>query len=44
MVLLIPLYSLYYAATQFEHRYKGVVLAGSIGAFVAGATLRLLGT
>jgi len=44
MVLCLPLYTLYYAFSQFEHRRKGLVLAGWIGAFVTGVVLRVVGT
>jgi hypothetical protein len=43
MVLCLPLYSLYYAFSQFEHRLKGLVVAGWIGCLVLGVTLRVLG-
>lgn len=37
VVLCLPLYNVYYAFSQFEHRLKGVVLAGWLGAGVLGA-------
>ena len=42
MVLCIPLFNIYYGFVQFEHRRKGVVLAGWLGGFVIGVTLRTL--
>jgi len=36
MVLCLPLYYLYYAFSQFEHRQKGLIIAGSIGGMVVG--------
>jgi hypothetical protein len=42
MVLLIPVYNLYYGFSQFEHRRKGLVLAGWIGLFPLGIVLRTL--
>lgn len=43
MVLCLPLYTLYYGFSQFEHRQKGLVLAGWLGCLVLGVTLRVLG-
>jgi len=43
MVLCIPIYNVVYGFTQFEHRYKGAILAGWIGGFVVGVLLRTLG-
>jgi hypothetical protein len=43
MVLCLPLYALYYGFSQFEHRLKGLVLAGWLGFFVLGVTLRMVG-
>ncbi|MFT3713293.1 MAG: hypothetical protein QM817_37030 [Archangium sp.] len=43
MVLCLPLYCLYYGFSQFEHRRKGLVLAGWLGFFVLGVTLRMVG-
>jgi translocator protein len=42
MVLCIPVYNLYYGFSQFEHRKKGLIIAGWIGCFVAGVVLRVL--
>jgi len=42
MVLLIPVYNVVYGFRQFEHPRKGLVLAGWLGGFVAGAVLRTL--
>jgi translocator protein len=42
MVLFIPIYNVVYGFTQFEHRRKGLVLAGWLGGFVAGVVLRSL--
>ena len=43
MVLCIPIYNVVYGFTQFEHRYKGALLAGWLGCFVLGIVLRTLG-
>ena len=43
MVLLIPLFGLYYGFAQFDHRQKGLILAGAYGALFVGVALRLLG-
>lgn len=43
MVLCLPVYTLYYGFSQFEHRRKGLVLAGWLGAFVLGVVLRVVG-
>jgi hypothetical protein len=43
MVLLIPIYNVVYAFTQFEHRRKGLVLAGAIGGLMLGVVLRTFG-
>lgn len=43
MVLFLPLYTLYYGFSQFDHRRKGLVLAGWLGAFVLGVVLRVVG-
>ncbi len=43
MVLCIPFYFLYYGFSQFEHRQKGLVLAGALGGLVLGVVLRDLG-
>ena len=42
MVLCIPFYFLYYGFSQFEHRRKGLILAGALGGFVLGVVLRAL--
>ncbi len=44
MVLCIPCYNIYYGFTQFEHRRKGLILAGWLGALVVGLVLRAVGT
>lgn len=36
MVLFIPFYVLYYAFSQFEHRRKGLLIAGWLGCLVPG--------
>lgn len=43
IVLCLPFYTLYYAFSQFEHRKKGLVLAGWLGAFVLGVVFRFVG-
>jgi hypothetical protein len=43
MVLCLPVYTLYYAFSQFEHRRKGLVLAGWLGAFVLAVVFRIVG-
>lgn len=43
MVLLIPVFNIVYGVGQFEHRYKGLVLAGWLGGFVLGVVLRAVG-
>ncbi len=43
MVLCIPVYNVVYGFSQFEHRRKGLVLAGWLGGFVLGIILRVLG-
>ena len=40
IVLCLPLYTVYYGFSQFEHRWKGLVLAGWLGAGVLGIALR----
>lgn len=40
MVLLIPPYHFVYGFSQFEHRYKGPILAGWMGGLVLGVVLR----
>jgi hypothetical protein len=42
MVLCLPIYTLYYGFSQFEHRNKGLVLAGWLGAFVVGVVFRVV--
>jgi benzodiazapine receptor len=44
MVMFIPIYNVVYAFTQFEHRRKGVILAGAIGGLVLAVILRTAGT
>ncbi len=44
MVLFIPIFTLYYGFAQFEHRQKGLVLAGAFGGLIVGVVLRTLGT
>jgi len=43
MVLCLPVYTPYYAFSQFEHRRKGLLLAGWLGGFVLGVVLRAVG-
>lgn len=43
MVLCLPVYTLYFAFGQFEHRLKGLLLAGAVGGFVLGVVLRAAG-
>lgn len=43
IVLCLPVYTLYYGFSQFEHPRKGLVLAGWLGAFVLGVVLRVVG-
>ncbi len=43
MVLLLPFYTLYYGFSQFDHRHKGLVLAGWLGAFVLAVVFRIVG-
>lgn len=40
MVLLIPPYHFVYGFSQFEHRFKGPILAGWMGGLVLGLVLR----
>lgn len=42
MVLLIPIVCLFYGFAQFEHRRKGLILAGWLGGFVAAVVLRTI--
>ncbi|MBK7863629.1 MAG: hypothetical protein IPJ65_34485 [Archangiaceae bacterium] len=44
MVLFIPLFPLYYGFVQFEHRRKGLIVAGTWGGLMIGVVLRILGT
>lgn len=44
MVLLVPCYILYYAFSQFEHRFKGLIIAGYIGCFTLGAFFEAIAT
>jgi benzodiazapine receptor len=44
MVLFLPVYTIYYGFSQFEHRRKGLVLAGWLGSFVLGVVFRAVGT
>lgn len=44
IVLCLPIYNVYYGFSQFEHRRKGLVLAGWLGAGLLGAgVLRWVG-
>lgn len=43
IVLCLPIYNVYYGFSQFEHRRKGLVLAGWLGAGVLGIALRYVG-
>lgn len=43
MVLFLPFYAPYYGFSQFDHRRKGLVLAGWLGALVFGVVLRVVG-
>lgn len=43
MVLLIPIVNIIYGFTQFEHRWKGAILAGWLGGLPAGVVLRWMG-
>ncbi len=44
MVLLIPGFNIFYAFAQFEHRYKGAIVAAWLGLFVPGVLLQAFGT
>jgi len=44
MVLCIPLFAIYYGFAQFEHRQKGLIVAGTWGGLMVGIVLRTLGT
>lgn len=43
MVLLIPIYNLVYAFTQFEHPRRGLILSGAVGGLVLAIVLRVTG-
>ncbi|MDQ3265904.1 MAG: hypothetical protein M3Y59_19995 [Myxococcota bacterium] len=43
MVLCIPCFIAFYAFAQFEHRYKGALVAGWIGAFVLASVCNAFG-
>lgn len=43
IVLCLPIYNVYYGFSQFEHRRKGLVLAGWIGGLVLGVILQKVG-
>ena len=43
MVLCIPAYNLVYGYRQFEHRWKGAVLAGWVGGLVLAAVAQAVG-
>jgi len=43
MVLCIPCYNFYYAFSQFEHRHKGLIIAGLFGGLALGAVLLAVG-
>ncbi len=42
MVLLIPIVCVVYGFSQFEHRRKGLILAGWLGGFVVAVVLRTM--
>lgn len=42
MVFWIPFFIVYYAFAQFEHRQKGLILAGCFGGGVTALVLRAL--
>lgn len=42
MVLCVPCYSVYYAFSQFEHRQKGLIVAGYLGCLTLGSFLTSL--
>jgi hypothetical protein len=44
MVLFIPLFAIYYGFAQFEHRQKGLIVAGTWGGLFVGVVLRIMGT
>lgn len=41
MVLCLPVYTPYYAFSQFEHRFKGLLLAGWLGSFMLAIVFRV---
>lgn len=43
MVLLIPLFNVFYAFRIFEHPRKGVILAGWLGLGMVGLALNVVG-
>ncbi len=43
MVLCLPIYQFVYGFVQFQHRSKGLVLAGWLGGALLVITLRVLG-
>lgn len=43
MVLMLPFYGVYYGFSQYDHRHKGLVLAGWLGAFVLAVVFRIVG-
>jgi len=43
MVLCLPIYQFVYGFKQFDHRYKGLVLAGWLGGGLLAISLRALG-
>lgn len=43
MVLCLPPYTVVYGFTQFQHRLKGLVLAGWLGGMVLGIVFRVAG-
>lgn len=42
LVLCLPLYSIYYGFSQFEHQRKGLILAGWLGTLILAVVFRLL--
>jgi hypothetical protein len=42
MVLLIPIYTFYYAFSQFEHRAKGLIITGFLGFPLLGIVFRVI--
>jgi len=44
MVLCIPCFMIYYAFRQFEHRWKGVLIAGYLGGLVLASVFYAFGT